>query len=121
MEWFRTLLTPKVQPRPRPVITTAFLISEALDIGLISENEIHEIFAKSRCFPKNWAKYNPNLYLQNKLSPVDRTRFFVALMRFHMLPYSATPYDICVRQIMYLPKRGHEYRNLIKLVASNGS
>lgn len=116
MEWLRSLIRP-----PQPVITTAFLIAEGLDLGLLSENQIHEYFAKSRCFPKNWAKYNPNLYLENKLSPFDRTRFFLALMRFHMLPYSATPYDICVRQIMYLPKRGLEYRNLIKLVASNGT
>jgi hypothetical protein len=116
MEWVLNTLfgPPEVKRRKKTIITTAFLISEALDLDLISENEIHELFAKSRCFPKNWAKYNPNL----DLSPVDRTRFFLALMRLHMLPYNATPYDICVRQIMYLPKRGVEYRNLIKMVAT---
>ena len=116
MNWFRTILgCEKKRPVRRKFtpLTTEFLLSEALDLGLISDLDAAEFYQNMHCYPLNWARYNPNIYLKKKLSDTDRTRFFIALMRYHNLGPDASPYDICLRQIMYLPRRGQQYKQML--------
>lgn len=115
MNWLYSILgcEPVRPKKPRRPLTTEFLISEALHLALISEFEAAELLQYKRCYPANWVRYNPNIHLRKRLSDVDRTRFFIALMRFHIVDPGASPYDICVRQIMYLPRRGHEYKQML--------
>lgn len=94
-------------------LTTEFLISEALDLGLISDIDAVYIMSNEHFYPTNWGRYNPNIYLRNKLSNVDRTRFFLALMKFHILPTDSSPHEMCMRRIIYLPERGQEYKQML--------
>jgi hypothetical protein len=102
---------PKV-PKAK-VLTTEFLISEALDLGLISDLEAAELISNEHFYPTNWGRYNPNIYIRNKLSNVDRTRFFLALMKFHTLPANSRAHEMCMRRIMYLPTRGQQYKQML--------
>lgn len=80
---------------------------EAIEFGIIKEYEAAEYIKYEHCYPINWLKYVPT-----NMSRLDSIRFILALMRYHMSDEDE-PFDICMRQILYLPRTGEQYKIML--------
>ena len=93
-------------------LTTERLLYEAIDYGLITDNNAAFYMSYKSCYPENWYEYNPNHYVrrEQRLSFRDKLRFFLALMDYHI---TSDPFEKCRRRILYLPDRGVEYKAML--------
>jgi len=102
------------EQEPEPVLETEDILYEAIDMSLLTP-EMTSFYMDSKSnFPSNWYKYNPNLYINQKLNKRDKILFFLALMEYHIPPRrKERDFDKCMRQIMYYPNIGVGYKSML--------
>jgi len=84
--------------------TTEDVLYEAIESGIIKDYEAAEYIKYEHCYPLNWSNYVPSHQVS--------IRFILALMRYHMSD-DTDPFEICMRQILYLPKTGEQYKIML--------
>jgi hypothetical protein len=89
------------------MLTTEDVLYDAVEAGIIKDGEAAEYIRYAHCYPLNWSGYVPKT-----LSRLNSLRFILALMRYHMMDCTE-PFEICMRQIMYLPKTGEQYKIML--------
>jgi hypothetical protein len=112
-EWCK----PEVQiQKEGEVIETEDILYEAVDMSLLRP-EMLSFYMESRSnFPKNWYKYNPNLYLkpEQKLNKKNMVLFFLALMEYHVPSrQKESQFDKCMRELIYYPNVGIGYKSML--------
>lgn len=99
-----------------PILTTEDILYDAVDMSLLTPEMISFYMGSKSNFPKNWYKYNPNLYLKptQKLNKRDEVLFFLALMEYHVPSRrKESQFDKCIRQIVYYPNVGIGYKSML--------
>lgn len=86
------------------MLTTEDVLYEAIESGIIKDYEAAEYIKYEHCYPLNWSNYLPSHQVS--------IRFILALMRYHMSD-DTDPFKICMRQILYLPKTGEQYKIML--------
>ena len=89
------------------MLKTEDALYEAIESGIIRDYEAAEYIKYEYCYPLNWSNYVPP-----KMSRTDSIRFVLALMRYHMSD-DTEPFEICMRQLLYLPKTGEQYKIML--------
>lgn len=89
------------------MLTTEDVLYDALEAGIIRDEEAAEYIKYAHCYPLNWSNYVPRT-----LSPPNSIRFLLGLMRYHMMD-DDDPLEICMRQVMYMPKTGEQYKIML--------
>ena len=107
---------PEKQVPEEPLLTTDDILYEACDLGLLRPEMLSFYMASSSNFPKNWYRYNPNLYLKpgQKLNKRDKVLFFLALMEYHVPSRrKESQFDKCMRELVYYPNVGVGYKSML--------
>jgi hypothetical protein len=89
------------------MLTTEDVLYDAVEAGIIKDGEAAEYIRYAQCYPLNWVSYVPTA-----LSKLNSLRFLLGLMRYHMLD-DDDPFEVCMRQVMYLPKTGEQYKIML--------
>ena len=93
-------------------LTTERLLYEAIDYGLITDNNAAFYMSYKSCYPENWYDYNPNHYVrrEQRLDFRDKLLFFLALMDYHI---TEDEDEIQKRQMYYVPNKGLQYKHML--------